>query len=601
MYPVMLDIRGQHCLVVGGGGVALRKVEGLLPEGGRLTVVAPLPIEALERLAGEGKIELERREYAAGEAAGYSLVFAATDDRRVNRQVYEDGKSAGVWVNVADDPELCSFQLPARVQRGAFQLAIASGGDAPFVVRRLRQFMERRFGPEWAEWIASAARFRNLVRKLGRPRQEQERSYELFFDSTVDVHHVTARVPSAREEAAWLHWQGDSAVKEREEEGICHDANSSVGTSEGAGLVSLIGAGPGDAGLMTLKGRHRLMYADAVVYDHLAATSLPCDLPECTELHCVGKRAGHHPIPQEEINALLVRLAKEGKRVARLKGGDPYVFGRGGEEAEALAREGIPFEVIPCITSGVAAPAYAGIPVTHRREAVRVTLVTAHESLKDQGPQVRWDLLAADPHSTLVGYMGVTSLPGVVDRLLKSGMSPDTPAALVERGTTSQQRVVKCPLSELPRSAEEARIKPPSIFVIGPTIHHSEDLDWFSRRPLFGERLVLLSPAGALWETLERAGVELVEVPLPVTPASRVVMGALPLTGCVLSKAYEVDALEEERDRTGWSVKMVAWCLNPETAHRARELGWRRVEEVSGSEADLVAAIQKRGSRPVRR
>ena len=193
--------------------------------------------------------------------------------------------------------------------------------------------------------------------------------------------------------------------------------------------MSLVGAGPGCAGLLTLRGRQRLLSAQAVLYDRLAAPALPCDLPDCVALYPVGKHAGTHPIPQEQITALLVQLAREDKRVVRLKGGDPNVFGRGGEEAEALAAAGIPFEIVPGVTSGVAAPAWLGVPVTHRQEAVRLTLVTAHESVKSDGPQVRWDLLAQDPHATLVGYMGVSSLPRVVAQLLAGGMSPQTPAA----------------------------------------------------------------------------------------------------------------------------------------------------------------------------
>src|SRR3972149_4906928 len=300
MYPVTLNVKGRRCLVVGGGWGALR--------------------------------------------------------------VSEAAASAGVWVNVADDPALCTFHLPARVRRGSLQLSIASGGESPFVVRRLRAFLERRFGPEWTAWIEGAGRFRGSGR--------------------------APRPPPG-----------------------------------GVG-----GAGPGAAGLLTLRGRQRLMSAEAVVYDRLAATALPCDLPANVGLHCVGKEAGHHPVPQEEINALLVRLAREGKRVVRLKGGDPYVFGRGGEEAEALAAAGVRFEVVPGVTSGIAVPAYAGVPPTHRHEAVRVTLLTAHESKKEDGTQVRWDLLAADPHSTLVGYMGVTSLPQGVERPISAGVESLPPA-----------------------------------------------------------------------------------------------------------------------------------------------------------------------------
>ncbi|MBI4863530.1 MAG: uroporphyrinogen-III C-methyltransferase [Candidatus Riflebacteria bacterium] len=242
---------------------------------------------------------------------------------------------------------------------------------------------------------------------------------------------------------------------------------------EGRGPVSLVGAGPGDRGLLTVRGRERLLAADAIVCDRLAVTTLPCDLPASVELHWVGKEAGHHPVPQDEINALLVRLAREGKRVVRLKGGDPYVFGRGGEEALALSEAGVAFEVIPGVTAGVAVAAYAGVPVTHRHEAARVTFVTAHEAIRSSRCSVRWDLLAADPHATLVGYMGVTSLPDVVERLLAAGMDPATPAAMVERGTTSRQRVVTCTLSGLVDGVRREHLDAPALFVIGPTVRYA--------------------------------------------------------------------------------------------------------------------------------
>jgi uroporphyrinogen III methyltransferase/synthase len=291
----------------------------------------------------------------------------------------------------------------------------------------------------------------------------------------------------------------------------------------------------------------------------------------------VGKEAGHHPVPQEEINALLVRLAHRNLRVVRLKGGDPYVFGRGGEEAEALDEEGIPFEVVPGVTSGVAALAWAGIPATHRREAVRLTLLTAHEAIKSGGPQVRWDLLAKDEHATLVGYMGVTALPTVVTSLLEAGMDPATPAAMVEQGTTSAQRQVVTTLSDLPQAQERAQIEPPALFAIGPTVGHAARLDWYGRLPLAGQRVLVPSSTGELAGRLERAGAEVVAVPLPVTPAARAVMGALPLTGCIVGNRAEVDWLDEERGGPGWGDEVVAWCLGDEAVARANERGWRRV------------------------
>jgi uroporphyrin-III C-methyltransferase/precorrin-2 dehydrogenase/sirohydrochlorin ferrochelatase len=598
MYPVTLNVKGRRCLVVGGGWVALRKVEGLIAEGAQVTVVTPEAVGPLATLAKNQAITLEMRAYQAGEAAAFSLVFAATDDREVNRRVSEDAASAGVWVNVADDPALCTFHLPARVRRGSLQLSIASGGESPFVVRRLRAFLERRFGPEWTAWIEAAGRFRGEVRALGLPRDEMERRYDLFFDATVDTRQIRARVPAAEELTRWLSPDPGKPGSGRAENGKGSQAGvaSPKGAVERAGLVSLVGGGPGDAGLLTLRGRQRLMSAEAVVYDRLAATAIPCDLPANVGLHCVGKEAGHHPVPQEEINALLVRLAREGKRVVRLKGGDPYVFGRGGEEAEALAAAGVLFEVVPGVTSGIAVPAYAGVPPTHRQEAVQVTLLTAHESKKEEGPQVRWDLLAADPHATLVGYMGVTSLPHVVERLIAEGMNRLTPGAVVERGTTSAQRVIRSTLAELPAAVERARIEPPAIFIIGTVVRHADTLDWFGKRPLSGERLVIASPGGDLGTELDMCGAEVVEVPLPVTPAARVVLGALPLTGCVLRSSAEVDALDEERDGPGWDAsKVVAWCLHPAAAEKARLLGWRNVVHLPDEKPGAVIRAMVRG------
>ena len=597
MYPVMLDLSGRRCLVVGGGGVALGKAQGLLAEGAKVCVVAVAPVASLVELAQTGALELERRAYQDTDVDGCALVFAATDDREVNRRVFMDAHARGIWANVADDPEICSFHLPARVRRGAFQLAIASAGGAPFVVRRLRKLLERRLGPEWAEWTEAAARFRRFVRATGLPRDEMEKRYDQFFAATVDADRLTARVPTSREEAVWLKGQTRELPGGLGAADVTHDRPEPGLRGEGtAGLVSLVGAGPGDAGLLTLRGRQRLLTADAVVYDRLAASALPADLRPAVQLRCVGKEAGNHPVPQEEINALLVCLARAGNRVVRLKGGDPYVFGRGGEEGEALAAAGIPFEVIPGVTSAVGALAYAGIPITHRGEAVRVTMITAHESRKGAGPQVRWDLLATDRHATLVGYMGVTQLPEVTGGLLACGMDPFMPAALIERGTTSRQRVVRSHLSALADAALKNHIEPPALFVIGPTVHRSETLAWFSRRPLSGERIALFAPMPSFAEALDFAGAEVVEVPLPLTQVARIVLGAAPLTGFLLQSRDEVDALEEDQDGPGFAGQLVAWCLRPEAAERAHQLGWQYVEEVAegSNPAEVVSTIEER-------
>ncbi|MBI4881669.1 MAG: hypothetical protein HY812_18710, partial [Planctomycetes bacterium] len=212
------------------------------------------------------------------------------------------------------------------------------------------------------------------------------------------------------------------------------------------------------------------------------------------------------------------------------------------------------------------------------------------------GPQVRWEFLAADPHGTIVGYMGVTQLEGVVRELLGSGLDPKTPAAVVERGTTSSQRVVRAAIADLPRAALQARVRPPALFIIGPTVRHAEQLEWFSRRPLFGERLLVPAPAGPLGEALELAGADVVEAPLPVTPAARAVLAALPLSGCVLRSADEVESLDEERDGPRWDAGVAAWCLGAGAAQAARRRGWRLVEELpaQATAAEVAAAIRKK-------
>jgi len=587
----MLDVAGRTCLVVGGGGVALRKVQGLVEEGARVTVVAPEAVEPLREMSAAGRIEWRPRPYQEGDVASATLVFAATDDRGVNERVFRDASDAGIWVNVADVPENCSFHLPARIRRGPLQLAIGSAGEAPFAVSRLRRLLERRFGTEWGEWLDAATRYRGWVRSMELSGPERNRRYDRFFDATVDGDRLTTRVPTEAEEREWLDTPVDHrrapTVSPRSESKGCHEQRSA------GGFVSLVGAGPGCPGLLTVRGRRRLEEADAVVFDRLAAVALPCDLPASVELHPVGKVAGNHPIPQEEINALLVRLAREGKRVVRLKGGDPYVFGRGGEEAEDLEAAGVPFEVVSGVTSGVAALAWAGIPVTHRRESVRLTLLTAHEAIKTDGPQVRWDLLARDDHATLVGYMGVAALPKVVENLMSAGMDPATPAAMVEQGTTAAQRQVVSTLAELPEAIDRAGLKPPALFAVGPTVQHAGRLDWYGRLPLIGHRLLMTASASNLATRLEDQGAEVVVAPMPVTPAARVVMAALPLTGCVVRDRAEVDWLDEERENPGWGEQAIAWCLGRESTDRARERGWRQIVELAeGMDCDdLVARI----------
>jgi uroporphyrin-III C-methyltransferase/precorrin-2 dehydrogenase/sirohydrochlorin ferrochelatase len=587
MFPVLLSLEGKRCLVVGGGSVALRKITGLLDEGAKVVVVADEPCAELRRLAAEGRVALRERRYQHGEVAGYALIFAATNDRDVNKRVFDDAKSLGIWTNVADDPPLCHFHLPARIRRGPLEITISTAGEAPFVSRRLRERLEGRIGARWGAWIDSAARFREEVREAGLHGDAADAAFDRFVEETFDPDTLGVRVPTGFERAAWL--EGKHAGR------APNPGQASVG------YVSLVGAGPGCAGLLTLRGRQRLMSADAVVYDRLAEPALPGDLPERVELISVGKQAGNHPVPQPEINAMLVRLAKEGRRVVRFKGGDPYVFGRGGEEGEALRAAGIPFEVIPGVTSGVAVPGCIGVPVTNREEAVRLTLITAHESIKSQGPQISWPCLAKDKHATLVGYMGVSSLPNVAKNLIISGMDPQTPAAIIERGTTSAQRSVVSTLEKLPEDAERGGIKPPALFVIGPTVRHTETLNWMAERPLAGIRVVVPQALAGAAESLEVAGAEIVSLPVPARSSARVVVDALPVDACLAHDPGDVEAWHQLGLSGRKAGTPLLICLGRETAARARELPWAEIDELDGRLDDealaerLVEALRARG------
>jgi uroporphyrinogen III methyltransferase/synthase len=282
------------------------------------------------------------------------------------------------------------------------------------------------------------------------------------------------------------------------------------------GIVHLVGAGPGDPDLITVKGKHLLEQCDVVVYDALIPYELISTLPARIQRRYVGKKTGQHSLPQREINDLLVRLGSQGKRVVRLKGGDPFVFGRGGEEAKHLKEHGIPYEVVPGITSGVAAPAFAGIPCTDRGEASYVMFLTGHKAVDKVSSSVPWDWVAKARNGTLVVYMGVSEIRGIVDRLLGGGMPPDTPVAAVERGTLPTQRAVTTTLSKLPDKVLEMEVEPPTVFVIGRTVDLQKQLDWFRNKPLSGVRVMVTQPgdqAGTLYRDLRERGAEVLAYP----------------------------------------------------------------------------------------
>ena len=458
-YPVFLDLRGRRAVVIGGGAVAEQKVLGLMSAGAHVTVVSPETTPRLAELAAAGGIDLRRRAYRSGDLAGAWLAIAGTDDRAANARVRAEAEREGVLLNAVDDLDHCSFIAPAIHREGDITVAVSTSGKSPALAARLRQRVARLVGPAEAR----------LCELLGELRPE-----------------LAARVPDARARTALWYRIVDSDVIEfvrrDDNEGarrlideLMNEAPPVHGQGRAAGLpatVYLVGAGPGDPGLITARGLEILRSADVVVYDRLVATSLVAEAPLAAERVFVGKRphGGSADLAQDEINALLIERARRGLTVVRLKGGDPFVFGRGAEECEALHVAGVPFHVVPGVTSAVAVPAAAGIPLTHRRLASAFAVVTGHEC--EGVSSLDWEALARVP--TLVVLMGLSALPEITARLLAHGADPDTPAAAIASGTLPAQRTVIGTLATLAARVEEEGLEPPATVVIGEVVRVRE-------------------------------------------------------------------------------------------------------------------------------
>ncbi len=456
-YPVFLSVEGRSAVVVGGGRAGSEKSRGLVAAGARVTVIAEEPSRGIEHLAKEQSLTLLRRRYLDGDLAGAFIAIAATGVEDVDAQVMNEARERKVLALVASDPSAGDFITPATVRRGDLVMAVSTGGRAPSVAKHLRVWLEREFGPEWESVIDMAASARAAV-----PRGLED-------------HERTRRWRAA------LSPELLGLIRE----GRIAEASDRVGRVVSGrallGFVSLVGAGPGDPGLLTLKGKERLASADAVVYDRLACPDLLDLAPVDAERLYIGRAYGRHTLEQEELNNLLIFLAGQGKRVVRLKGGDPFVFGRGGEEATALARAGVPFEIVPGVTSAVAVPAYAGIPVTDRRFGSSVAFVTGHKDPDDPENRIDWSGLATSVE-TLIVLMGARRPAEIAQALIRSGRPPDTPAAAIEWGTYPSQRTVVGALADLPTTIAETGLGSPMILVVGEVVSLRESLGWFEQK-----------------------------------------------------------------------------------------------------------------------
>lgn len=418
--PIFLDIRARRCLVVGGGDVAARKVRIL-------------------------------------KSAGARIVIAATNRKAVNTLVSAAANAAHIPVNVVDNPGLCSFIMPSIIDRSPILIAVSSGGASPILARLLRVRLETVVGSAYGQLATFMARRRTLVRQHIPAPTNRRRFWERILQGP-----VAELLLGGRKEAARALFSQELAESQ----------------GPARGLVSLVRAGPGDPDLLTLRALRLMQEADVVVYDRLVAAPILALCRRDAQQIDVGKNAGHHAVPQEAINQMLVDLAAKGQRVVRLKGGDPFVFGRGGEEIDALVDAGIPFQVVPGITAALGCAAYGDLPLTHRDYAQSCVFVTGH--CQKDGLALNWTALA-QPQQTVVFYMGVTAVATISHELIAHGLPASTPAALVERGTTPEQRVITATLADLPKVVAREAISPPTLVIIGEIVRLHDR--WASRTP----------------------------------------------------------------------------------------------------------------------
>ncbi len=451
--PLFAKVSDKPILLVGGGEVALRKARLLLEAGARLTVVAPHLHDELQALVDAGALHYLNGEFSAEQLAQQRLVIAATDDEMVNAAVAAAADAAGLWVNVVDDPARSSFIFPSIIDRSPIMVAVSSGGAAPVLARLLRERLEALLPSHLGALARLSGELRSQVKAAFDSISERRRYWERAFASS-----RLAALLQGGDEAGGRAWLADELAQSEQQ----------------GGEIVLVGAGPGDAGLLTLKGLQQIQQAEVVLYDQLVSPEVLNLIRRDAERISVGKKAGAHSVPQHEINELLIEHARAGKRVVRLKGGDPFMFGRGAEELEAAKAAGIPFSVVPGITAAAGATAYAGIPLTHRDYAQSAVFITGH--CQKDGQEADWPALAAS-NQTLVIYMGLISSPVIQEKLLAHGRAPQTPVALIERGTTAAQRVLRGELQNLAALAQDAQS--PSLIVVGEVAALADSLSWF--------------------------------------------------------------------------------------------------------------------------
>lgn len=454
IFPISLKLQQQPCLIVGGGHIAYRKAVLLHKAGAVIHVIAPDIDANLLQLVEESQGQYIQALYPAQmQLNDYRLVIAATDDYAVNTQVFEDCEALKILVNSVDDLPHCRFMVPAIVDRSPLVISVASNGTSPVLSRQIRTQLETSIPHGMGKLAEFSGKWRAAVKaKISNP-DERRVFWEDLYASPLkeQVFHDNLTEADRLIEQALLEWKTPK------------------------GEVYLVGAGPGDPELLTLKALRLMQQADVVIYDRLVSPAImELCRRDATKIY-VGKARSNHAVPQEGINALLVEYASKGQRVCRLKGGDPFIFGRGGEEIQELFAAGVPFQVVPGITAASGCSAYAGIPLTHRDYAQSVRFLTGH--LKEGSPELPWDELVYQ-NQTLVLYMGLVGLEKICEKLIEHGQRPDMPVALISKGTTPEQKVVVGTLADIASKVEENHIQAPTLTIIGDVVSLREQLQW---------------------------------------------------------------------------------------------------------------------------
>ncbi len=456
--PLFLDVKTKPCLIVGGGVIATRKVALLARAQAKITIVAPEISTELQCKVDEGIISWQQKSFVPEDLQGYQLVFAATDDRKVNAEIAMLCREQSILVNAADDTKNCDFILPSIIDRSPVQIAVSTGGASPVLARMLRTKLENCTPTAYGQLAKLIERNRLDVKAKFASVDQRRKFWEQVLQGPIAELVFAGQVSTAQK-----------LLTEKIE------SADALGLPQGE--VYLVGAGPGDPDLLTFRALRLMQQADVVVYDRLVSQEIMDLIRKDAEQIYAGKERAQHTLPQETINELLVRLAKEGKRVLRLKGGDPFMFGRGGEEIATLIDEHIPFQVVPGISAAAGCAAYAGIPLTHREYSQAAIFATGH--LKDGTVNLNWEMLAHQ-NQTLVFYMGLQGLNEICRNLKKHGLDSTTPAALIMQGTTANQQVIIGDLNTLPELVKQRDVKPPTLVIVGDVVQLHKKLHWFN-------------------------------------------------------------------------------------------------------------------------